>query len=634
MAKILIFVPHLDMMERFKKIIDVMPASEDIEFDMTYLFGTNHSLPTNLDADIMVARGMTYDHLHKIYPQKHIIEIKFSSFDILDALLQSKDTFHAKSIALGMHNSELNSLDNLERLCEAKIEIFDVYNEESAELAVDAAIEKGIDVCVGAGTMCVICDRKGMNRVHIQTKEEALREALWQAYYAAKTINLERMRTYVIELILNNNQDAIVAVDKYGKILELNNQMYQVYQLATQMDYKGQFISTVYSDIPWKDIILGEEKNDGIFNIQGHKYYIQCQSVSGIDRKLEVYLIFTKSTETIMEEEMKIRRGLSEKGLVAKYTFNDIIGDSFAMQNAIRVSEKYSHVNSNVLITGETGTGKELFAHSIHNASSRSNQPFVALNCAALPENLLESELFGYEPGSFSGASKNGKKGLFELAHKGTIFLDEIGEIPVSLQAKLLRVLQEKEIRRIGSTTVQPIDVRVISATNINIEKKIEESKFREDLYYRLNLLDITIPPLRERGKDILKLADYYFVKFACEMGTAVPTITPGVSKMLEEYSWPGNVRELRNVCEKLIVLCEGNVIDEELMQQRILKKTDFIKETSLENDPNRENNGKSREVIIHTKKKKKEIAEEMGVSRTTLWRMMKNQHGTDYKNG
>ena len=150
----------------------------------------------------------------------------------------------------------------------------------------------------------------------------------------------------------------------------------------------------------------------------------------------------------------------------------------------------------------------------------------MALNCAALPENLLESELFGYEPGAFSGASKNGKTGLFELAHKGTIFLDEIGEIPISLQAKLLRVLQEREIRRIGSNRVQPVDVRVISATNINIEEKIREGQFRADLYYRLNLLDITIPPLRERGDDIREMVDFYLTRFACEMGKPIPRLS------------------------------------------------------------------------------------------------------------
>ena len=227
------------------------------------------------------------------------------------------------------------------------------------------------------------------------------------------------------------------------------------------------------------------------------------------------------------------------------------------------MAQRYSRVNSNVLIVGETGTGKELFAHSIHQASSRSDQPFVALNCAALPEILLESELFGYEAGAFSGAAKGGKIGLLELAHRGTIFLDEIGEIPITLQAKLLRVLQEKEIRRIGSTSVHPIDVRVVSATNINIEEKIRSGQFRSDLYYRLNLLDISIPPLRERREDVQELVDFYLTRFACEMGKRIPTVTPEAAQLLMQYDWPGNVRELRNVCERLIVLNDSDFVSD-----------------------------------------------------------------------
>ena len=339
-------------------------------------------------------------------------------------------------------------------------------------------------------------------------------------------------------------------------------------------------------------------------------------------------LIFIKNTDRIIEEESRIRRGLSEKGLTAKYTFEDILGQSAAIRENIRMAERYSGVNSNVLIIGETGTGKELFAHSIHQASKRSHQPFVALNCAALPENLLESELFGYEAGAFSGASKGGKTGLFELAHKGTIFLDEIGEIPITLQAKLLRVLQEKEIRRIGSTSVHPVDVRVISATNINMEEKIKEGKFRSDLYYRLNLLDISIPPLRERKEDIQELVDHYLTRFACEMGKSIPTVTKDAARILKEHSWPGNVRELRNICERLTVLNDTSIIDEELLcQLKIFRKEETF--SVGETADSREDSVYDR---LKPRKKKKDLAEELGVSRTTLWRMAKRQKELEEK--
>ena len=247
----------------------------------------------------------------------------------------------------------------------------------------------------------------------------------------------------------------------------------------------------------------------------------------------------------------------------------------------------------------------------------------MALNCAALPENLLESELFGYEPGAFSGASKNGKAGLFELAHKGTIFLDEIGEIPTALQAKLLRVLQEKEIRRIGSSRLQPVDVRVISATNINIEEKIREGQFRADLYYRLNLLDITIPPLRERSGDIQEMVDFYLTRFACEMGKPIPKLSQESAQCLMDYHWPGNVRELRNICERLVVLSDSQEIGlKEIQMLKIFRAGEsnvLAGQKTVRNQPPEPEDIYS---SLKPRKKKQDIARELGVSRTTLWRM------------
>ena len=225
--------------------------------------------------------------------------------------------------------------------------------------------------------------------------------------------------------------------------------------------------------------------------------------------------------------------------------------------------------------------------------------------------------------------AKGGKIGLFELAHRGTIFLDEIGEIPITLQAKLLRVLQEKEIRRIGSTSVHPIDVRVVSATNINIEEKIRSGQFRSDLYYRLNLLDISIPPLRERREDVQELVDFYLTRFACEMGKRIPTVTPEAAQLLMQYDWPGNVRELRNVCERLIVLNDSDFVSAELLRQLKIFRESKAREPVILPEEQMEDTVYSR---LKPKKKKKELAEELGVSRTTLWRMAKRQSELEQK--
>ena len=626
MVKIRVFIPHLELKEIFENVVDELPSYDNVQIETTYIFGTPDVLSQNWDADILVARGMTHDVLRDMFPDKHVVQIQLSSFDIFDALVQCRK-LQAKKIALCLHNVEIHNLDSLQELCGASIRMYDVADEQSAEAAVCEAASEGADTFVGAGTMCGICDRRGLRRVHIHTKHDAVVAAMQEALNAAKTINLERTRSEIINIMLNHNEDGIIAIDDKGRILAINNQAYRVFQLSTVGELIGQPLSSVGASGEWKQLLENGSGKDRIICLHDKKYYVQYKPLSEMEAGAGA-LIFIKNTDRIIEEESRIRRGLSEKGLTAKYTFEDILGQSAAIRENIRMAERYSGVNSNVLIIGETGTGKELFAHSIHQASKRSHQPFVALNCAALPENLLESELFGYEAGAFSGASKGGKTGLFELAHKGTIFLDEIGEIPITLQAKLLRVLQEKEIRRIGSTSVHPVDVRVISAMNINMEEKIKEGQFRSDLYYRLNLLDISIPPLRERKEDIQELVDHYLTRFACEMGKSIPTVTKDAARILKEHSWPGNVRELRNICERLTVLNDTSIIDEELLCRLKI----FRKEETFSVGETADSGEDSVYDRLKPRKKKKDLAEELGVSRTTLWRMAKRQKELEEK--
>jgi len=256
----------------------------------------------------------------------------------------------------------------------------------------------------------------------------------------------------------------------------------------------------------------------------------------------------------------KIRIQLLEKGHKAKYIFNDIVGESPAIRKVKDIAQKMARTKSSILITGESGTGKELFAHAIHNASDRRDRPFIAINCAALPESLLESELFGYVDGAFTGAKKGGKMGLFEFAHTGTFFLDEVEGMSPALQVKLLRVLQEREIMRVGGTSIIPIDVRIVAATNESLERKVAEGTFRRDLYYRLSTLPIVIPPLSERGDDLFLILE----QFQKELGGSF-RLTPQVRGFLKSYSWPGNIRELRNVVEYFLYTGHDPITMEDL---------------------------------------------------------------------
>jgi DNA-binding NtrC family response regulator len=248
------------------------------------------------------------------------------------------------------------------------------------------------------------------------------------------------------------------------------------------------------------------------------------------------------------------------KKLEEKATIQGIIGDHPKIREVFRVVSKIAPTSSTVLVYGESGTGKELVARAIHEQSPRSDKPFFAINCAAIPEALIESELFGHEKGSFTGASSR-EIGLFEAAGGGTVFLDEIGEMNVSLQAKLLRAIQEKEIRRVGGKVNIPVDVRIIAATNKDLEQEIKRGQFREDLFYRLNVIRITLPPLRERGSDIVALADFFVKKYAIATGMPVHAIAKPALKLLLNYSWPGNVRQLESVIERGVLMAEGSSI-------------------------------------------------------------------------
>ncbi|NHM30210.1 sigma-54 interaction domain-containing protein [Neobacillus terrae] len=261
-------------------------------------------------------------------------------------------------------------------------------------------------------------------------------------------------------------------------------------------------------------------------------------------------------------EELKYYKTKVQPDLKSKHYFNDLIGNSPSFLAAKKLAQRISGSDSSVLLIGESGTGKELFAHSIHNDSNRSSLPFVAINCASIPEHLLESELFGYEEGAFTGAKKGGKKGQFEIANNGTLFLDEIGDMPLSMQSKLLRVLQEKEIQRIGGQKSIPINVRIIAATHRDLEKMVEEGKFRQDLYYRLNVIKIEIPPLRKRKDDIGLISMSLLKKLEGKFYRKEIEISQEVMEKLMQHSWPGNIRELENVLERCINVLDGKMIE------------------------------------------------------------------------
>lgn len=272
----------------------------------------------------------------------------------------------------------------------------------------------------------------------------------------------------------------------------------------------------------------------------------------------EILLLTVKKAQeraNLLKENLRLR-----EELYGHFKIEGIVGKSKKMSQILDIVRKVTPTSATVLISGESGTGKELIAKAIHYNSPRKDKPFIAINCAAIPETLIESELFGYEPGAFTGANTR-KIGLLESAQGGTIFLDEIAELPLTLQSKLLRVLQEKEVRRIGGKDTTKVDVRIIAATNKNLADEVQKSKFREDLYYRLKVVTVEIPPLRERKEDIPELARFFIDKYSREFGKRISSIDEKALNALIEYNWPGNIRQLETVIERAIIICEGDKI-------------------------------------------------------------------------
>ena len=356
-----------------------------------------------------------------------------------------------------------------------------------------------------------------------------------------------------LEVILDTVDQAIVAIDESHKIVVIN----PVAEKTLGLNKNHVLDKLIKNVLPQIDFLSCFESREGKLNeikqIKNNYFLVTTNPIIEGENVIGVVVTF-QPVDKVKEMELKVRRELKNKGNISKYYFKEIVGDSEAINTTITLAKKFSLTELTVLLEGESGTGKELFAQAIHNHSSRKNGSFVALNFAALPESLVESELFGYEEGSFTGAKRGGKAGLFEEAHQGTIFLDEIGDAPLDVQKKLLRVLEEREVRRVGSSFVTSVDVRVIAATNRSLDSLVKRKEFRKDLFYRLCTLPIYIPPLHRRRGDVFLLITHFaenFYQRELLMGA-------DLEEYFVNYAWPGNIRELQNLVKYLCNVVES----------------------------------------------------------------------------
>ena len=445
----------------------------------------------------------------------------------------------------------------------------------------------------------------------------------------------EKIRFY--EAILDNIYNGVMITDPAGKIIFFSktygnflgiDPKETIGKHCTEMIENTRMDIVAKTGIPEIDQphrIMGQDmvvqripiKLDGkVIAVYGQVMFKDVRDVQALANKLN----FLESKVEFYEKELESLRS-------SKYTINNIVGKTEGIVELKKLALKAAATNAPVLLIGESGTGKELFAHAIHHASERRRYPFIRLNCAAIPKDLLEAELFGYEPGAFTGAGSKGKPGKFELAHQGTIFLDEISDLPLEMQPKLLRVLEEKEMERLGGTRLTKCDFRLIAASHENLEKCVEEGKFRKDLYYRLNVIPIQIPPLRERKEDIPTIAEHLIQTLNKDLGTNVTKISPEILNILENYDWPGNIRELSNILERILYSIEGDTIQIQhlpIFLQSMSAGSMKLQPTLLR----RLREDMEKEALIQairvSKDNKNKAAKLLGIHRTALYKKMK----------
>ncbi|WP_312939644.1 sigma 54-interacting transcriptional regulator [Oscillibacter sp.] len=496
--------------------------------------------------------------------------------------------------------------------------------------AVAAAVADGATYGIGGAWTSVPAAAGGLPHAILENSSESIVNALdvalqIRAIQREEAVKQRQFKTRMemYQAVLNATHDAIISVNEQGTVQVVNPVAERIIGKSA-CDLLGHPIEEVLPNTKLPEVLrTGRPQTNQIMQF-GKTLTNTNRLPILVDNDVRGVVATFQDIRQLQTTEQKIRLKLHEKGLVAKYTFADILGASPAILSTIQIAKSYATSSAAVLIHGETGVGKELFAQSIHNRSSRRNGPFVALNCAAVANNLLESELFGYEEGAFTGASRGGREGLFELSHGGTIFLDEIGEISTETQVALLRVLQEKEIRRVGGSRVIPVDVRVITATNRDLIEEILKKRFREDLYYRLNVLDLEIPPLRERGRDVEILGLHFFKKLSGTTASERHKRFLEILNQVGQYDWYGNIRELQNFAERVHILLKNGAetfdVMTEMMRRRSLAP-------AAQPSPGKSDEHERQAIaaaLAAYPNSVEEAARSLGCSRQTLWRKMK----------
>ncbi|MEQ2525875.1 AAA family ATPase [Robertmurraya yapensis] len=626
--------PKLIMTAGYPELVEMIEkVSNELQIEVTVVKGILteaaekvKEMVDNGNYEVVISRAGTAKAVREIVDLP-VVNHDSDQFDILQGFIRAKQLGEKVCFITYPEEGFLFNFEDMMKVIGFEVTILPYNSTEELEQQIKVAKEMGIDVVLGGGIRSAqIAKSHGMKSMYLTASERTIKRTLILANKVAEDRILLKEKAVRHNAVINASEEGILFINGDREIETCNPAAERILNLKA-VDVLGKNVDEV-ADEQLVSFLHEKEIYTSRGNFTRKNINVTFEPVLVEEKRIGT-VITCREISKIQKLENKIRRELHLKGLVAKYSFHDIIHRSKKMDDVIQLATEYSRTDSTVLIIGESGTGKELFAQSIHNASKRKDGPFVAVNCAALPESILESELFGYAEGAFTGANRGGRQGLFELAHGGTIFLDEIGEIPSHIQTRLLRVLQEKVVMRIGGDRVTPVDIRIIAATNRKLWDLVKEEKFRLDLYFRLSVLHLEIPPLFQRREDIPLLVNSLMKKQGA--ASVFEDLPEQLRNFFTSYHWPGNIRQLENIVERLqLRLSNAKFLGKEFVHE-VLMETESDARTQQAQDGLVVSLGTMEEIeqqVIHNmleryNQNRTLVAEKLGISRTTLWKKL-----------
>lgn len=592
-------------------------------------------------ADVIISRGPTGVILKKELSIP-VILIQITNFDIIQALNHAKQLGRKIAFFDYIKRKDIYDFSNIAQILSLEdLRLFFYRDGKELDEEIKRARDEGIEVVVASG-ICVVrmAQEQGMEGVMVFSSREAIVEALQWAKDFVSIRRKDREKAEFFKTIMKHIQSGVIAANRENEIIHFNPVAEELFNVSGK-ELVGKKIKDLHIPQIQKIFQSFDVAEKEVQKINGKQVVFKRIPIH-MDQEFLGTVIIMQNIHELQNLEGFMRSKLyAAGGFLAQHTFRDVVGSSAPIKGSLERARKYALTESTVLITGESGTGKDLFAHSMHSASSRREGPFVVINCTNTSGDYLEGELFGYEEGAFSGAKKGGKAGLFELAHGGTLFIDEISTLSPSLQSSLLRILQEKVVRRLGGERLLPVNVRVIAATSRFLPDEIKKGNFREDLFFHLNVLNLHIPPLRERKSDIPLLMEHFAEKFRGN-SRGTEKFPDSVIRFLSDYDWPDNVRELENFMKKYVILSEGTKDNFRLMEELVDELYRFRDDSKIlkrgEDNYLTINIGTLEYMEQQIIKKlsqqpnidKKDLASLLGISRTTLWKKLKELYSAN----